>query len=122
MKLGNLAAMLVVPALILTVGCKKPTPVGKWSGNMGNFPATFEFKDGGQTATSFTAMGQSVTLNGTWKTEGEKITTTIASAQPPMAMSFLPANVKSLSGDWKIEGDKLTITATGVSFNLTRVK
>ena len=120
MKLGNLAAMLVVPALILTVGCKKPTPVGKWSGNYNNIPATFEFKDGGQMTVSATApvVGQ-VTLSGTWAVEGEKLNTNLTTGNPPAILNMIPADKRKASETFKLEGETLTI---GQGQPMTRVK
>ncbi|MCX6369055.1 MAG: hypothetical protein NTX57_20440 [Armatimonadetes bacterium] len=121
MKLGNyLVAMLVVPALILTVGCKKPTPVGKWSGNYNNIPATFEFKDGGQMTVSATApvVGQ-VTLSGTWAVEGDKLSTNLTTGNPPAILTMIPADKRKASETFKLEGETLTI---GQGQPMTRVK
>ncbi|WP_394796611.1 hypothetical protein [Armatimonas sp.] len=122
MRFGNVAAMLIVPALILSVGCKKPTPVGKWSGTINNIPGTLELKEGGQLGVIVSAMGQSITISGTWSTNGDKITTAMTSATPAMAMSFVPANMRSSTGTWKVEGDTLTLISNGGTQTYTRVK
>lgn len=122
MKVKMLYGALLVPALVLSIGCAKPTPVGKWSGSFNGIPLTFEFKDGGKMAMTGSAMGQSLVINGTWSVEGDQLTTTITDGTPAMVMNFIPANARKSTGAWKVEGDTLTLTQGGKAQPLTRVK
>ena len=119
MKYGAFAATFIVPALILTLGCKKPTPVGKWTGSYNNIPANFEFKDGGQITVSATApvVGQ-VTLSGTWAVEGDKLNTNLTAGNPPVILTMIKANDRKKSETFKVEGDTMTIGQAA----FTRVK
>lgn len=122
MKIKMLAAACLVPALVLSLGCSKPTPVGKWSGNFNSIPATFEFKDGGQMSVSASVMGQTANLSGTWSADGDKLTTSLTSANPAMILNMIPADKRQSTGTFKIDGDTLTLTNAGKSQPLTRVK
>jgi hypothetical protein len=122
MKLNTVAMMLVVPALVLSMGCKKPTPVGKWSGNFNSIPLTFDFKEGGQLSLTGSAVGQAISINGTWSVAGDQLTTNLTSGTPAMVMNFIPADKRKSTGAWKIEGDTLSLTQGGKSQPLTRVK
>lgn len=122
MRFGNFASLLIVPALVLSVGCKKPTPVGKWSGSFNNIPLTFEFKEGGQLSLSGSAMGQTISISGTWSVEGDQLTTNLTSGTPAMVMNFIPADKRKSTGAWKVEGDTLTLTQNGQAQPLTRIK
>lgn len=123
MRFGALAATLIIPAVVLSVGCKKTTPVGKWSGNFNNIPATFEFKEGGQMSVTATApvVGQ-VSLSGTWSVDGDKLTYNLTSGNPPIIMTMVGAKVRQSTGAFKIEGDTLTLNSDGTGLPLTRVK
>ncbi|WP_395094566.1 hypothetical protein [Armatimonas sp.] len=122
MRFGNVAAMLIVPALILSVGCKKPSPAGTWSGSINNIPATIDIKDGGQLAVTASVMGQSVQLAGTWSAEADQLKMNLTSSTPPMVLNMLPANSRQSTNTWKQDGDSLTLTSGSTTQNLTRVK
>lgn len=122
MRFGNVAAMLIVPALILSVGCKKPTPVGTWSGSINKIPATIDIKDGGQLGVTASVMGNSVQLAGTWSAEGDQLKMNLTSSTPPMVLNLLPANSRQSTNTWKLEGDSLTLTSGTTTQTLTRVK
>ena len=122
MKFRVIAATLLVPALVLSLGCKAPTPVGKWSGSFNNIPATFEFKEGGTMAVSASVMGQTATLSGTWSTSGDQLTTNLTTANPAMILTLIPANKRQATSTFKIEGDTLTMTSDGKAQPLNRVK
>ncbi|WP_395139659.1 hypothetical protein [Armatimonas sp.] len=122
MRFGNVAAMLIVPALILSVGCKKPTPVGTWSGSINNIPATIDIKDGGQLGVTASVMGNSVQLAGTWSAEGDQLKMNLTSSTPPMILSMLPASTRQSTNTWKQDGDSLTLTSGSTAQTLTRVK
>jgi uncharacterized protein (TIGR03066 family) len=122
MKLPICVATLIVPALVLSLGCKKPTPVGKWTGSFNNIPLTFDFKEDGKLALSGSAMGQNIAINGTWSVEGDQLTTNLTSGTPAMVMSFIPADKRKSTGAWKLEGETLSLTQGSQSQALTRVK
>ena len=122
MRFGNVAAMLIVPALILSVGCKKPTPAGTWSGSINNIPATIDIKDGGQLGVTASVMGNSVQLAGTWSAEGDQLKMNLTSSTPPMVLNMLPANSRQSTNTWKQDGDSLTLTSGSTTQTLTRVK
>ena len=122
MRVRSLAALLAVPALVVSLGCQKPTPVGKWSGTVNKIPATLEFKEGGTLAISASVMGQTATLSGTWSAEGDTLKMSLTSSNPPMLLNLMPANSRQTTNTWKREGDSMTLTSGGQTQSLTRVK
>ena len=123
-------ATLAVPALIVALGCAaKPTPVGKWTGNLANLgQATLELKkDGTLTQSSTTPQGP-VEATGTYTVDGDKmdLNVTDLKAGGRSVMALVPPQVKAKLHEkvtWKIEGDAMTIIdPAGQSQTLTRVK
>jgi hypothetical protein len=126
------AAALLVPAIVLTVGCAKKTVVGKWKGTIeapmaGSVTATIEYKeDGTMTQSATTAMGQ-INVTGTYKVEGENIALTVTdlTSGGRSVMAMLPPAAKSSlnsTSTFKLEGDQLTLTSKGKNQTFTRVK
>lgn len=118
------AAALLVPAIVLTVGCKKPGVEGKWQGTVQNMSTTMEFQADGQFKQSTQAPMAQIEGTGTYKVDGEKINITIADAKAGgrSVMAMLPAAMKQQSGTWKRDGDKLTLSIGTSTLELTAVK
>jgi hypothetical protein len=126
------AVALLIPSIVLTVGCAKKTIVGKWTGSieypmLGNVTANIEYKEGGaMTQTATTPRGQ-VEVTGTYKAEGENLTLAVTDVKlggnsvmgllPPAAKSNLNKTVA-----FKLDGETLTLTEKGQSQTFTRVK
>ena len=104
-----LVAVAVVLIIVLTGGGDKGL-VGKWEGTESGFAVSYEFKSNGE----FSATAIGITMNGTYKVDGDKLTTTI---------ELLGQNQET-ANTYKIDGDKLTLYNTdgSVDVELTRVK
>ena len=105
-------------------GCAKPTVVGKWDGTMQMGPVSAQTKleltaDGKAVGTATTVMG-ATPLNGTYKTEGEKMSLSFPLTGPAamMAQKMGGSPTISINEPFKLEGDSLTIGAN----SFTRVK
>ena len=106
----------VVPAIVLAVGCAKPTPVGKWTGPItGMGQATLELTaDNKVTVNGNLAVLGAVTATGTYSLDGEKISIKISDLQSggKSVMSMIPANMRGAldqNDTWKIEDGALMI-------------
>lgn len=124
-----MGALVLAGGALLLAGCA-PSVVGKWQGSFPvagqSLPITTEFKKDNTISQSISApMFGQVQSNGTYKTEGEKLTVTITqiSIGGKDVTSKLPPQMKSsmeTSGTFKVEGDKLTVTGnngTPTTFN-----
>lgn len=119
------AAALLIPTLVLTVGCKKPGVEGKWQGTMQNMSTTMEFKTGGQFAQTLQPpVGGQIVGTGAYKVTGENITLNVTDATVggKSIFAMLPAASKQQSGTWKREGETLTLAMNTGSVTLTQVK
>jgi len=114
-------AACVIPAVVLTVGCKKPGLEGKWTGSVSNMQSTLEFQGGGTFKQTSTApVVGSVEATGTYKIEGEKVNITVSDAKAggKSVIAMLPPQMKQQSVTFKVDGDSLTLNGA----TLTRVK
>lgn len=118
------ATALLVPAIVLTVGCKKPGVEGKWQGTVQKMSTTMEFMADGQFKQSTTAPMAQIEATGTYKVTGENITITIADAKAGgrSVIAMLPPAMKQQSGTWKRDGDKLNLTVGTGTVELTAMK
>jgi hypothetical protein len=128
---------LALGALILT-GCAQPSVVGKWQGTqniqspVGNqsLSVTTEYKaDNTFNQSVSTPMG-SISVKGTYKLEGDKMTSSLVSLDaPPMIKTLAePALKKQINQTvtYKVTGDALTLSTNAGgkndSLTLNRVK
>ena len=109
----------VVPAIVLAVGCAKPTPVGKWSGVINNAgQSTIEFTaDNKVTLNGTVALLGAIVATGTYSLEGEKISIKITDVAKDgkSVMAMIPANLRGAldqNTTWKIEGETLDLGGT----------
>lgn len=119
----------VLPALVLVVGCAKPTPVGKWTGTMeGTGQSTIELTKENtvtwQGSVTAPVIGN-VTLDasGTYTLDGEKIAIKITEVKSGgrSVLNLLPPDMRGKldqNTTWKVDGDTLTLGNS----QLTRVK
>lgn len=110
------AALLAVPALVVSIGCAKPTPVGKWTGPVtGLGQSTLEFSaDNKVTVNGNIMMIGAVTATGTYTLDGEKIAMKFTDLQSggKSVMAMIPANMRGAldqNDTWKIEDGTLII-------------
>ncbi len=106
----------IVPAIVLTIGCAKPTPVGKWTGPISGLgQSTLELTADNKVSVSGNlAMLGAVTATGTYSLDGEKISIKIADLQSggKSVMAMIPANMRGAldqNDTWKIEDGSLYI-------------
>jgi hypothetical protein len=140
MKLINQNKQCLISLGTLTVlsltllGCSKPSVVGKWQGSqsiqspMGNQNLNFttEYKADGTFSQSATVANMNVGAKGTYKVDGDKVTSTVTSVEaPPMIKKFVEPTLKkqvNQTVSFKVEGDNLTFTGAGQTMTMTRVK
>lgn len=116
----------LVPALTLAVGCAKPTPVGKWSGDLGLGAGPVEFKaDGSMTYSPTVALSPApVLVTGNYTLNQDKMNVTVQDVQAngKSLKGMIPPEQLNLQVVWKIEGDNLAVTTGGKTQTLTRAK
>lgn len=127
---------IAVPALIASVslGCAKPTVVGKWQGTVPipgqgtAVPATVDYKADGTMEQVMTTPVGPITVTGTYKVDGDTLTTTgkdiklNGNALPPMLAARVPASAMTNSATFKLDGDNLNMSSGGKDIAFTRVK
>lgn len=109
MKKRILTLFVVVMMVFSLAACgsKSGSIIGKWKNDQVGI--TFDFKEGD--AVTMSVAGMSV--EGTYKTDGDKISLKIAS---------MGTTVLDEEGTYKVNGDTLTITIQGDPLDLTKVK
>lgn len=122
--------MFALVALLLTLaGCGGSPIVGKWQGNIQGMNITQEYKtDKTYTAAVQTPMG-SISLNGTYTLEGEKLTETVSTVSAPGLPPQVPQAIKEAvqknpSATVKFtDNDTMVMTPlTGGSVSITRTR
>lgn len=119
---------LLIPAIALTVGCQKPTIVGKWKGTVNArgsaVETTTEFTKDEKMSINLTSP-VAVTMTGTYKVNGnnfEMHMTDMTAMGRSMKIPAAQAGQMNRTGTWKVEGDKLSLISGGVTEVFTRVK
>lgn len=122
----TLLTAALAPALILAIGCAKPTPVGKWSGDLGLGAGPVEFKpDGKMTYAPTVALSPApVLVTGDYTLSEDKLNVTIQDVQANgrSIKGMIPPEQLKLQVVWKIEGDNLMVTTGGKTLTLARAK
>lgn len=122
------SAALLIPAIVLTVGCQKPSIVGKWKGTVDArgraTEATTEFSKDEKLTISVTAP-VALTMTGTYKVTGSNFEMHLTDMNAMGRSMKIPASQNALmnrTGTWKVEGDSLSLIAGGKTEQFTRVK
>jgi len=113
------AALFAVPALVVSIGCAKPTPVGKWTGPItGLGQSTLELTADNKVSVSGNLMLiGAVTATGTYSLDGDKIKIKINDLMSggKSVLNMVPANMRGAldqNDTWKIEDGALFIGTT----------
>lgn len=78
-----MAFLLMAATLVALVGCNNRSIVGTWNGSQAGVPAEMTFGSDGSLKVVATAGGLSITGDGTYKMEGDKLTMTMTSMNVP---------------------------------------
>lgn len=119
---------LLIPAIVLTLGCQKPTLVGKWKGTVdargGAVEATTEFTKDEKMTISLT-QPMAMTMSGTYKVSGSNFEMHLTDMTAMGRSMKIPANLSgqmNRTGTWKVEGDTLSLIAGGKTETFSRIK
>ena len=129
-----ISAVSTLTLLTLLTGCSKPSLVGKWKGvqniqsPMGaqSVDINTEYKSDGTFAQDVNTKMGNISVKGTYKVEGDKVTSALSSLDaPPMIKAVAePMLKKSINQTtaFKIEGDTLTLSKDSGALTMSRVK
>lgn len=127
MRIVSMIAVVATLGVSL-VGCAKPSPVGKWTGNVGGMTgSTIEFTADNKVKQTASSPLGAVDAEGTYKINGDKLDIAITSVKAGGrdVMAMLPAQAKSnlnQSVTWAIKEGNLELVGSGGPTTLTPVK
>jgi hypothetical protein len=114
-RYSSLCVLAVLLGVVIVSGCAKKTVVGKWTGTLpgpGGMPlqGSVEFKEDGTASQVISVMGQSATVQGTYKYENDTLTETLNSISAAGQNRQLNGSANMLSAKVKLDGDSMTLT------------